>query len=293
VARRKGGLTELLDFVSTLPWQAAASLAPISFLTLHLLSAVFAQTTPVTNTADLGSVVIRQGIHSVASLLQYIIPPAFLFGAIISFIKCSRSLSLYESVRGNPTVNVATLTWQEFEILVGEGFRYRGFHVIERGGAAPDGGVDLVLTRGGERFLVQCKQWRARQVGVTIIRELYGVMAAEGAAGGYVVTSGRFTKYAQQFASGRNIELVDGEELDGFLCTRSEPVPVYKTAKTEASPKTSLVEVRPNPRLMEGPTCPKCKLPMVVRVAARGVNAGKQFWGCAQFPACRKTLRMG
>jgi hypothetical protein len=28
----------------------------------------------------------------------------------------------------------------------------------------------------------------------SVVRELYGVMAAEGAAGGYVVTSGTFTK---------------------------------------------------------------------------------------------------
>jgi restriction system protein len=38
-------------------------------------------------------------------------------------------------------------------------------------------------------------------------------MAAQQAAGGYVVTSGRFTKDAIAFAEGRNIELIDGEVL--------------------------------------------------------------------------------
>jgi restriction system protein len=52
---------------------------------------------------------------------------------------------------------------------------------------------------------VQCKQWHAQQVGVTIVRELYGVMAAEGATGGYRA-SGRFTKEALQYASSRNID---------------------------------------------------------------------------------------
>ena len=38
-------------------------------------------------------------------------------------------------------------------------------------------------------------------------------MAARGAAGGFVVTSGRFTGEARAFAAGRNVELVDGGRL--------------------------------------------------------------------------------
>jgi Bacteriocin-protection, YdeI or OmpD-Associated/Restriction endonuclease len=34
-----------------------------------------------------------------------------------------------------------------------------------------DGGVDLGLTKDGQRYLVQCKHWRKRQVGVTVVRE--------------------------------------------------------------------------------------------------------------------------
>jgi hypothetical protein len=73
-----------------------------------------------------------------------------------------------------------------------------------------------VLARGRERFLVQCKQRRARQVSVSVMRELYGVMAAERVTGGYVVTSGT-TKDAKEFAAGRNIELIDGQALEALL----------------------------------------------------------------------------
>ncbi len=48
---------------------------------------------------------------------------------------------------------------------------------------------------------------------VNVVRELYGVMAAQGAAGGFVVTSGVFTADARSFAQGRNIELIDGKAL--------------------------------------------------------------------------------
>lgn len=48
------------------------------------------------------------------------------------------------------------ISWREFETLVGEGFRSQGYQVVETGGSA-DGGVDLVPTKDGERFLVQRK----------------------------------------------------------------------------------------------------------------------------------------
>ena len=36
----------------------------------------------------------------------------------------------------------------------------KGFHVEENTGSGPDGGIDLTLTKDGETYLVQCKNWR-------------------------------------------------------------------------------------------------------------------------------------
>ena len=36
-----------------------------------------------------------------------------------------------------------------------------------------------------------------------------------------------------------------------------------------------------------GPDCPRCSSQMVRRKAKSGENAGKEFWGCTKFPACR------
>lgn len=33
--------------------------------------------------------------------------------------------------------------------------------------------------------------------------------------------------------------------------------------------------------------CPKCGQAMVLRTARKGVHAGKRFWGCSAYPACR------
>jgi len=60
---------------------------------------------------------------------------------------------------------------------------------------------------------VQCKHWRVSRVGVSVVRELLGVITANGAVGGFVVTSGDFTKDAIEFANGRGIELITGDEL--------------------------------------------------------------------------------
>ena len=39
--------------------------------------------------------------------------------------------------------------------------------------------------------------------------------------------------------------------------------------------------------------CPKCGAPMVLRTAARGANAGRQFYGCSRYPACRGIVNLG
>ncbi|MDP9066580.1 MAG: restriction endonuclease [Pseudomonadota bacterium] len=232
----------------------------------------------VTNPADLGGAVVHQMIHSFAFFLQFVVPPAFLIGATVSYFKRSRSIRLLEETRRPQGPAVASLTWQEFESLVAEAFRQRGFTVTEKGGAAPDGGVDLILARGTERFLVQCKQWRAQQVPVTIVRELYGVMAAQQAAGGYVVTSGRFTQDAIAFAHGRNIELIDGKTLPALLRESKNPV-----AASTMTPHT-------NTNHASAPPCPRCNEPMVPRIAKRGANLGSEFWGCCRYPKCKATI---
>ena len=35
--------------------------------------------------------------------------------------------------------------------------------------------------------------------------------------------------------------------------------------------------------------CPRCGKKLILRTAKKGVNAGKQFWGCSGFPKCRYT----
>jgi restriction system protein len=109
--------------------------------------------------------------------------------------------------------DLRALTWQQFEEVIADAFRRHGYRVLETGGRnAPDGGVDLVLSRDRERTVVQAKRWRSSRVSVQPVRELYGVQRAMGAEHAMFVTVGGYTQDAAAFAAQVGMTLVDGEQ---------------------------------------------------------------------------------
>jgi len=278
--KRTGFLEDLFDIAALLPWWLDVVIATLIFIGLHQYAATPAPVT--TDIAHVGGMVVTQMLKTLASIGQWLIPLAFLIGAAVSAWKRhQRKQLLAHAGAANGAAVVDGMSWQDFERLIGEAFSRRGYAVAETGGGGADGGVDLLLTKGGEKSLVQCKHWRAQQVGVAVVRELYGVMAARGATSGFVVTSGSYSNDARAFAQGRNVELIDGPALARMLRD-------VRTAKVaEAAP----VAASQAPAAAQAPTCPLCNAPMVQRVARQGANAGKPFWGCSNFSQtkCRGT----
>lgn len=292
MARRKKSspAEDLIELVAKLPWWAGVALALLSYLLLHRVAAQ-----PLAAPAQPGQVstMVTQGLwKGMAGVGQYILPIICLAAAGVSAWQRKVREGLVTDVAQSRASDVLDgMNWREFELLVGEGFRLQGYQVVETGGGGADGGVDLVLTRpgrsGGEKFLVQCKQWRALKVGVDVVRELYGVMAARGATGGFVVTSGRFTDDATSFASGRNVTLVDGPKLIGLIRQA-------KAGAGQAAARTGAAKANPpTAASAQAAACPLCAKPMVRRTAKRGANAGGEFWGCTGYPACRGTRSIG
>jgi restriction system protein len=254
---RRGYFEDLVTVAAALPWPIGVAFAAASFAAL----------TWVIGAPALASGPAQPVIASLASVLRVIIPLGFLAGAGASAWRAYRRSALHRQVATAPSrATLEGMSWREFEALVGEAFRRQGYVLVERGGSR-DGGVDVELRRGRDRYFVQCKQWRTQRVGVGVVRELYGVMAAERVAGGFVVTSGRFTAEAARFAQGRRIELVDASRLIAAV----QGVPI-------------VVDLAP--RI---PACPECGQPMVRRTARRGPEAGASFWGCPGFPSCKGT----
>lgn len=133
------------------------------------------------------------------------------------------------------TSNLRLLNAEEFEWFVGEIFRREGFQVTETGSQEhPDGNIDLVLTKYGERSVVQCKRWQSRNVGVDEIRNFGGTLLREGlaAAAGIFVTLSNFTEPARSEAEKTGIVLVSGSQLEDrwSKVRRTEPCPVCKQA---------------------------------------------------------------
>lgn len=281
---RGSGAAQVLDLVSRLPWWVGVVLAAVSYVLLHKLATPAVPMAPL-QPGQMAAPIVGVMVSSLALAGQYVLPPLCLLGAAMSAWRRRRGKELLKTTTqvGSPQV-LNGMTWREFEQLVGEAFRLKGYRVMENGGGAPDGGVDLVLNKGQEIYLVQCKQWKAFKVGVDVVRELYGVMAARGAAGGFVVTSGQFTGDAKAFAEGRNITLMDGGQLQSMLQS------VQKGAH-QAPHKPTPASIAQKP--MSEPTCPKCNAQMVQRMAKQGANAGQAFWGCSRYPGCRGILRAG
>lgn len=289
MARRRQGVAEdIMDLVATLPWWLGVLLAVSSYPFFNWLAT--SGQPSLTQPRDVAGALPGMMIAAASMVLQYVAPVLCLASAGISFVRRKKRQALAAGVTASPSAqSLEGMSWREFEMLVGEAFRLQGYQVQEQGGAQPDGGVDLVLRKGSETWLVQCKQWKAFKVGVDVVRELYGVMAAQGAAGGFVVTSGRFTDDAVAFASGRNVRLVDGPRLFGLLqqaraalSGQQQRAHRLATPPPVQAPSTVL-------QADAAPSCPKCSAPMVRRTARKGANPGAQFWGCSTYPACRGT----
>lgn len=273
MARKKTSTFEdLAEIAALLPWWGGVLLALVVYGVLHHF-AVQPNIAP-TDLEGMGAFAGRELWRTLALILQYVAPVAFLIGAFVSAMRAARSRRLHSQVSQAPSRNaLESMSWREFEELVGETFRQRGFHVEQRGGSGPDGGVDLALHLGSDTYLVQCKQWKSRSVGVATVRELFGVMAAEGAVGGFVVASGAFTEEAKRFAEGRAIELVGTDTLLALIqsgAAQAAAQPAVQPAVTDVA-------------------CPQCRAPMVQRTAKQGATAGECFWGCSRYPSCRGT----
>ncbi len=182
--------------------------------------------------------------------------------------------------------SIAELNPREFEHLVGEAYRRKGFKVIENEGEGADGGVDLLLKRKGKTYIVQCKHYKSKNVGVPIIREMYGLLMGSSYAEAIViVTSGNFSKEAIAFAKGKPMELVPGNDLLGLIKEGQKNSSINLDKKTS---KEEIKQRRQEAKSQGEKLCPQCKKGHIIkRKTKKGKFKGKTFLGCTEFPRCK------
>lgn len=120
----------------------------------------------------------------------------------------------------DPVAEIRAMSWANVQLLLAEAFRIQGFLVKEIGGES----ADMVLARDDTTWLVDCRYWSAQEVGANAAGQLYGAMGRLDARGGFVVTAGKFTPDALEFARGLNVELIAGRELARMLEMAKETI---------------------------------------------------------------------
>lgn len=269
----------VFDELIALPWPVALVVGGLGYAGIrHGVPAVFAR---------------QEGAFAQAFAAQgdMLVPVAWLFlaactlCALVAFFEARKRRRLLDGFTG--LESLAAIGWREFEQLVGEAFRRQGFDVAETGLGGPDGGVDLILRKAGRRTLVQCKQWRRRQVPVNVVREMYGLLAHYDADAVRIAAVGGFTRDAARFATGKPITLIDGATLLALI----RSVQVDTRPASPERPPAPVLRIAPafdtaRPDAAATPDCPRCGTAMVERTNRRTAST---FWGCRAYPACRGT----
>lgn len=97
--------------------------------------------------------------RTLASIGQYVHPIPCLAGVAISaWRRRERNQLIGNVARSEGADAVDGMSWQQFERLVGEGFRLQGYRVVETVGGGANGGIELVLNKSGEKYLVRSMQ---------------------------------------------------------------------------------------------------------------------------------------
>jgi hypothetical protein len=164
--------------------------------------------------------------------------------------------------------------WYQFEKVVGLIYQSQGYRLTRRGGANPDGGIDLIIEKEGERAAVQCKRWKKWEVKEPLIREFLGAMTHEGITRGIVVALNGFTLPAKQLAIQHNIDIVHDENLSVMI------------AGLAPEDQRKVVAMLSD----ETKHCPKCEATMIWRTPKPGKN-WTPFWGCSRYPQCHGRLQ--
>ena len=196
-----------IELVASIPWLAGIALGFIAYLAVRYgIGWVLAG-----SQNPFLSAFGATGARGVYAPIGWMLLGGCWIAAAASFFGQAKRRVLLDTQTGIDSLR--RMSWKEFEMLAGEAFRRQGYEVTENGLGGADGGIDLILCKGGKTTLVQCKQWRNQRVTVQEVREMFGVLTHERADAVKIVALGDYTPDARRFVQGKPIELIDGGSL--------------------------------------------------------------------------------
>lgn len=154
----------------------------------------------------------------------------------------------------------------EFEEYIEDLYTRLGYNA-EAVGKSHDGGIDVIISKGGASHYVQCKKFITSKVGVGDMRDFYGAMAGKLTdSKGIFITTNIFTTEAERFAEDKPIELIDGDKL----------LKLIKLAKKDKEEIVINIDNK----------CSKCGGKMIEKNGKYG-----KFLGCSNYPDCKNTRK--
>ena len=189
------------------------------------------------------------------------------------FVRSHASSSRGDNAQWTPEL-LKRLEWRRFEELCAAYFEALGF-TADLAGA--HGGATINLYEQGSKSasaIVQCRPWTAYHVGIKPVKELRGAMTSGNVGEGVLVTSGKFTKEARDFAGKQGVRLIDGADLVAKIAAL---VPEKSLALHRLATQGDF----------QTPTCPACAIKMISR---KSTAYGRAYWGCRNYPACKHTF---
>ncbi len=268
-----------IDIIAAMPWPVGVAAGLIGFLLVRYGFAAWIshQGGPIAQG-------VSQGIGAMLWPLAWMVLVICWIGAVASFVGSRHRRKLLDTRTDLESLSQGG--WRQFELLVGEAFRRQGYIVEETGLGGADGGIDLILRKDGRRTLVQCKQWKRQQIGVSVVREMAGLLAHHHAHAVKIVCIGSYTKDAERFAHGKPIELIGGPQLLQMIRAVQQDAAVTVPPVTSQRIEPVLMTTTP-PNTAPAPSCPRCGSALVPRMNRR---TREPFLGCSQFPKCRGAV---
>ena len=104
--------------------------------------------------------------------------------------------------------SAATTDGIAFEYTCANILRGRGFSNVQVTQASGDQGIDVLASKGGSRYAIQCKLY-SNPVGNSAVQEAYAGMGYYGCTNAAVMTNSTFTKSARDLANSLGVELWD------------------------------------------------------------------------------------
>jgi len=106
--------------------------------------------------------------------------------------------------------------------------------------ASGDGGIDILGSRAGVKFIAQCKNHKL-PIGPAVARELYGTLLSSEAQHAILASVSGFTKGVRDFAKGKPIELID---LDWIIRKHMEHDVSWKSLVSPTTERKSRIRIR-------------------------------------------------